>query len=333
MKRGAPVLLAASLLLAPLGCFAATPRGFSGQDALTHAEAVTQFGPRPSGTPAHERTQKYIQAALESWKLKPEVDRFVADTPIGKVSMANIVARIPGRAVAPANQRGSAGGRTPALGAGSAGGSLDDSGGKTDRVVIVAGHYDTKRIPGIRFVGANDGGSSTGLLLELARVLARGPRREREVWIVFLDGEESQAGPWTPVDSLHGSRRMAQKLGASGEAARVQAVLVVDMIGDRQLDLLREQNSTGWLSALVREVAAGLGLEQVFGSDATAIEDDHMPFLGIGLAAADLIDFHYGPNNSYWHTAKDTTDKLSARSLETVGRIVLGTIDALGKRQ
>lgn len=273
---------------------------FSGQNALSHVVALTQFGPRVPGTPEHIRMQKYIQAALESWKLKPELDNFSARTPVGKIPMCNIIARIAG---------------------------------KSDRAVIVAGHYDTKRTPGTRFVGANDGGSSTGFLLELARVLARGPRRDLGVWIAFLDGEEPLAGEWTTADSLYGSKRMAQRLRDSGQAGQVEAVIVVDMIGDRQLDLLRDINSTGWLNSMVREVAAGLGLGHAFGSLSTAIEDDHLPFLAIGLPAVDLIDFNYGPNNSYWHTSKDSSDKLSAKSLETVGRIVLGTIDAIARRR
>lgn len=295
-RRGS--LLALSLLL-PFTSLAANA-AFSGRNALTHVLAVTQFGPRPPGTPAHARTQKYIQAALQSWKLKPEADAFSVETPLGKTPMTNILARIPGQ---------------------------------TDRVVMVAGHYETKRLPGIRFVGANDSGSSTGMLLELARVLAQGPRREWGVWLAFLDGEEALGGEWTASDSLYGSKRLAQQLRASGQFAQVKAVIVVDLVGDRHLDLLRDLNSTGWLNTMVRDVAGGLGLSHVFGSLSTAIEDDHLPFLAIGLPAVDLIDLNYGPGNSYWHTAQDTPDKLSAKSLEAVGRIVLGTIDALARHR
>lgn len=277
---------------APLPC-----DKLSGRNALLHAEAVTQFGPRPPGSAAHARTRKYIETALESWKLKPEVDAFPADTPMGKAQMHNIVARI---------------------------------GGKSERAVIVAGHYDTKQIPRIHFVGANDGGSSTGLLLEMARTLAKGPQRELSVWVAFLDGEEAQAGEWTAADSLYGSKRMARQLQASGKASQVAAVIVVDMVGGKNLNLLRDRNSTGWLNDMVREVAAGLRLEKVFGTTETHIEDDHLPFLAIGLPAVDLIDF--SSQETYWHTEKDTTDKLSAASLETAGRIVLCTIDAVAKR-
>ncbi len=266
-----------------------------GKNAFIHTQAVTMFGPRPPGSPAHEQTRKYIEAALMSWKLKPEVDSFTASTPVGKIAMHNIVAKIPG---------------------------------KTERVVILSGHYDTKRMPEIRFVGANDGGSSTGLLLELTRMVATGPKRDLTVWVAFLDGEEAVGGEWTTSDSLHGSKHMAQQLKASGKEALVQAVINVDMIGDKNLGLWRETNSSGWLTDMVREVAAGLGLMKVFGPEIKNVEDDHLPFLAIGIPAVDLIDLSYDP----WHTEKDTLDKISPASLDAVGRIVLGTLDAIAKR-
>ncbi len=296
--RGAAFLLLPLLL--PAGRQAGPgPLLFSGAAALKHALAVTEFGPRPPGTPEHEKTEQYILTRLERLGLKPETDAFTAATPLGPRPMKNILVRFPG---------------------------------KTQQAVLVGGHYDTKLERTFRFVGANDGGSSTGLLLELARVLKNSPPGPLGVWVAFLDGEEALGGAWTAADSLHGSRRMAERLRGSGEYRRLEAVIVVDMVGDRNLDLLRDLNSTGWLNELVRDQAAQLRLSRVFGEFATAIEDDHVPFSRIGLPVVDLIDYNYGPDNSFWHSAQDTPDKLSAKSLEAVGRIVLGTITALGKR-
>ncbi len=275
------------------------PAWLSGSLALKHATAVSEFGPRPPGSAEHEKVQQYILTHLQRLGLKPEVDAFTASTPVGPREMKNILVRFPG---------------------------------KKEPAALVVGHYDTKLEPRFRFVGANDGGSSTGLLLELARVLKNSPPAALGVWLAFLDGEEPLGGQWTAADSLHGSRRMAERMRAAGEHRRLAAVIVVDLVGDRDLDLLRDLNSTGWLNELVRDVAAQLRLNHVFGDRTIAIEDDHIPFSRIGVPVVDLIDLNYGPQNSFWHSPHDTPDKLSANSLEAVGRIVLGTITALGKR-
>lgn len=150
-------------------------------------------------------------------------------------------------------------------------------------------------------------------------------------WL-FLDGEEA-FGEWTQTDSLYGSRHLAERMRSSGERGKLDAFILLDMVGDRNLNLMRDLNSTGWLNEMVREVAARQGLSRVFSGSQGPIEDDHVPFARIGVPVVDLIDFDYGPNNSFWHTAEDTPDKLSAQSLQAVGRIVLGTIDALAKRK
>lgn len=289
----------AALFVATASGAAPSPHLFSGEIALKHALAVTAIGPRPPGTPEHKKTQEYILTHLGRLGLKPEVDAFTAPTPLGPREMKNITVKLRG---------------------------------KSDRTVLIAGHYDTKLEKGFRFVGANDAGSSTGMLLEFARVLKNAPAPPLSVWLTFMDGEEPLV-QWTANDSLYGSRRMAEQLRASGEHRGMAAVIIVDMVGDRELDLLRDLNSTGWLQELVRDVAAQLKLSHVFGKQTTAVEDDHIPFARIGLPVVDLIDYNYGPGNSYWHTAQDTPDKLSAKSLEAVGRIVLGTITALAKRQ
>ena len=278
------------------GSSSGTP--FSGKTALKHAVALAGIGPRYPGSPGHEKAAQYILSEIDRLGVKPEVDSFAAQTPLGPIGMKNILVKFPG---------------------------------KTDRVVLVGGHWDTKRETRFAFVGANDGGSSTGFLLELARVLKNSPPADIGVWLAFFDGEEPLRD-WTRTDSLYGSRRMAGQFRAAGTHRNIAAVVIVDMIGDRDLDLLRDLNSTGWLNEMARDVAGRLTLT-VFGDMTTSVEDDHVPFAAIGLPVIDLIDLNYGPNNSYWHTAQDTPDKLSAESLTAVGRLVLGLIDAIARRK
>ncbi len=293
--------LAALVLLALLTPGSRAQTGELGKSAYAHTKALVELGPRPPGSPAHAKMRTYIQNTLKSAKLTPEVDTFTAQTPQGKQEMYNISARIAG---------------------------------KSSRAVMITGHYDTKWMPAIRFVGANDGGSSAGLLLALAHKLAAGPPHELSVWICFLDGEESTPEEWDTEFALYGSKQMAKQLKATGKASQVAAVINIDMIGDKNLNILRDVNSTGWLNTLVRDVAKDLGLSSAFGSLNDNMTDDHLPFLAIGLPAIDLIDFDYGPNRiGYWHNEKDALDKLSAESLDTVGRIVIGSIDAIAKRK
>jgi Zn-dependent M28 family amino/carboxypeptidase len=194
---------------------------------------------------------------------------------------------------------------------------------------MVAGHYDTKRFEDFRYVGANDGGSSAALLLELARVLAS-RKNALTYWLVFFDGEEA-IRDWTSTDSLYGSRHLVEKLSASGELSRVQAMILVDMIGDANLDIHREGNSTPWLVDTVFNVAKRLGYGRYFPESQIAMDDDHIPFVNAGVSAVDLIDFDYGPNQSYWHSAKDTLEHCSPLSLTIVGRVVAATLNELEK--
>jgi Zn-dependent M28 family amino/carboxypeptidase len=192
-------------------------------------------------------------------------------------------------------------------------------------VIMLAGHYDTLRME--RFVGANDGGSSAAFLLEMARLLAH---RKNPVtyWLVFFDGEEALRR-WTATDSVYGSRHLASKLAANGQLSRIKAMILVDMIGDANLDVFRDDNSTEWLRQMVLDSAHRLGLAKYFEGTETAMEDDHVPFVNAGVAAVDIIDLDYGPNNSYWHTPKDTLDKCSPASLSIVGRVVSTTLEEL----
>jgi Zn-dependent M28 family amino/carboxypeptidase len=282
----------------PLFIFAAllAAEPFSGASAFRFAEKAVALGARPSGSPEIKKLQTYISAQLRSFGCEViEVD-FTAHTPAGPAPMKNILCRLKGS--------------TP-----------------NARMLVVSGHYDTKRIPGILFVGANDAGSSTGFLLELARTQAKRPRK-RELWIVFFDGEEA-VGQWSASDSLYGSRHQAAQWAASSHLSRIDALINVDMIGDRDLNLLQDLNSSPALIRLVWQVARDLGYQRHFEDSQTAIEDDHMPFRRRGVEAINLIDFEYGPLNRYWHTEKDTMDKLSPASFEIMGRVVAETLRRL----
>ena len=283
----------ASLLLVMI---AATVAGsadarFDGTVAFRHVERLVAIGPRVAGSAGGARARDYIADELKRAGVKVRVEPFEAETPDGRLKMANVVGVIAGR--------------------------------RPD-VILVGGHYDTKVFRDFRFVGANDGGSSAALLLELARALA-GRAREYTYWVVFFDGEEAR-GAWTPTDSLYGSRRMAADLARRGQLPR--AVIVADMIGDRDLNIRREASSTPWLTDLVWESARRLGQSAHFLPEAMAVEDDHAPFLRAGIPAALVIDFDFPP----WHTAADTLDKVSARSLQVVGDVLLDALPAVEVR-
>ena len=273
------------------------PSGLSGEKAMEFVRAQVAFGPRPPGSAALTKCRDWIKSRLESFGYKVEDDGFDAATPRGPVRMHNLIAR-------------------------------KGQGGKA--VIALASHYDTKLMEGMRFVGANDAGSSTGLLLELARVLS-GRKSEVDMWFVFLDGEEAFE-EWSSVDGTYGSRHLAQRWRQEGVAGRVRALILLDMIGDKNLDLYKEMNSTRWLSDLVWDTAVEAGFRKILSNYAAAMEDDHIPFLAAGIDCVDLIDFNYGPENSFWHTDADTLDKLSPDSLEKIGRLVLTVLAKLEVR-
>jgi glutaminyl-peptide cyclotransferase len=267
---------------------------FSGRAALEFTRQAVSFGPRPSGSAAARRLRAYIRAELALCRCQVEEDAFTAETPSGPVPMTNLIARF---------------------------------GGVSGRMVVITGHYDTKSMPGGRFVGANDGGSSTGFLLELAQALARLPHRNQIV-LVWFDGEEAFR-QWSETDGTYGSRHLARKWAADGTLGRIRALINVDMIGDQDLGILDDHHSSATLRRLIWTSAAELGLGRYFLNAPGAILDDHMPFVSAGVNAVDLIDFNYGPDNSYWHTSRDTMDKLSADSFRVVGTVVLEAIQRL----
>ena len=284
---------AQTLLIAIFSTVAAAA-SISGASALEFTRRAVAFGPRPSGSEANHQLQAYILAQLKTCKCQVTEDAFTPQTPKGAIAMKNIIAKFPG---------------------------------KSGKAVVVTGHYDTKLFPGRKFVGASDGGSSTGLLLELARVLAGQPRTD-DVYLVWLDGEEAVRTEWAGDDNLYGSRHLAELWSKDGMAAKIKGLILVDMIGDKHLNIKQEQNSNARLRQLVWRSAADLGYKAYFVDEANTIEDDHIPFLKRGIPAIDLIDFDYEP----WHTDEDTMDKLSAQSLEIVGTVVLDVIQRLERQ-
>jgi len=266
----------------------APPLRVDGAAALRHVERLVAIGPRVAGSPGGERARAYIVGELRRIGVEAEVQSFEAATPHGRLRMANLIARLPGRRA---------------------------------EVIVLAGHYDTKLFNSFRFVGANDGGSSAGLLIELARRLAKAPR-EYTLWIVWFDGEEARE-TWTTTDSLYGSRYLAAELERAGRLP--QALVLLDMIGDRDLNIRRDTYSTPWLTDILWASAARLGHARYFLNDPMPVEDDHAPFLKAGVPAALLIDFDYPP----WHTADDTLDKVSSRSLAVVGDVVLEALPTI----
>ena len=266
---------------------------FSGASALEFTRQAVAFGPRPPGSPAIRKLQAHIIAQLRKYKCEVIEDDFTGNTPIGPVPMKNIIAKIPG---------------------------------SSGRAVVFTGHYDTAR-PFKNFVGANDGGASAGFLLELGRVLNGAPRKDT-VYLVWFDGEEA-IERWSETDGIHGSRHLADKWSRDGTLGRIKALINVDMIGDKDLNILTEFGSSQRLRGLIWQVAEERGYGRYFLKQGSAVEDDHMPFVRKGVNAVDLIDFDYGPNNAYWHNEKDTMDKLGAHSFQVVGDVLVEVLRRL----
>jgi len=267
-----------------------------GQKVLQYTKDVVAFGSRPAGSPAHEKLEQYILSKLKG--VDVEQDKFTAQTPAGKFPINNIIAKFPG---------------------------------KKNGIIVVAGHYDTNYPLPKSYVGANDGGSSTALLLALADQLRGNGRDGYSVWLVWTDGEEAFV-KWTDNDSLYGTRQLAQRWKADGTSSKIKAFILVDMIGDADLDIQRDSNSTPWLTDLVLQAATNLGYQSHFFQQTVGMDDDHIPFAKIGVPVVDLIDFTYGYNNVFHHTPDDTIDKLSAQSLSISSNVVMETIELLDQR-
>jgi Zn-dependent M28 family amino/carboxypeptidase len=269
------------------------PARFDSNRAWEDLRQLVAIGPRPSGSPAIEQTRKYITGQLAAAGVSVTEQAWDDQTPLGKMHMVNLIATIPGA--------------------------------RKERIVF-SGHYDTKLFRQFRFVGASDGGSSAAFLIELARVL-KGRRNQFTIELVFLDGEEAVI-EWQGDDHTYGSRHYVEAAKKDGSLASLKANVLVDMIGDRDLRIKRDANSTGWLTDLVWEAARREKLDAYFVPETTKIEDDHIPFVAAGVPSVDIIDLEYEP----WHTAHDTLDAVSARSLQIVGDVVLAALPDLEAR-
>jgi len=264
--------------------------GFDGKRAFAQVVKQVSFGPRPSGSQAIVHLQDYLQSELKSYGCSVETDSFGADTPVGRLPMKNILVKIPG---------------------------------EKPGVILLGTHYDTKILD--NFVGADDGGSSTGVMLELARLLC--PQHGKyAVWIAFFDGEEA-VKVWSDSDSRYGSRQMSAKLAASGDLKKIRAFLLADIVGGRTARFLREDHSTPALVDLIWNTSANLGYSAIFPNESTSAQDDHDSFLKRGLPSVDVIgDFL---NNGYWHTPQDALDKISPKTLAIVGHVFLESVKQL----
>ena len=265
---------------------------FSEQRAGTDLQTIVGFGPRPAGSDAIAKTRTYIVMELEKAGLKPQFDEFDARTPRGYKHMVNIHATRPG---------------------------------SKPSVIAITGHYDTKVFDNIRFVGASDGGSSAAWLLEFARC-TKDLKLDNTLEFIFYDGEEAVV-EWTDDDSVYGSRRDVDVRVRNRSLNNLKAMILVDMIGDKNLNIKKESQSTRWLKDIIWGTALSLGYGKEFPNEEQEISDDHIPYLKAGVPSVDLIDFDYPA----WHTAADTLDKVSAHSLKIVGDVVYLSLPAIDK--
>jgi glutaminyl-peptide cyclotransferase len=287
--KNAASLQAASFPAAPV---AETTGGFDGALAYKHVEQLVAIGPHPAGTDGIRRAQAYILGQLKSFGCAVEEQDFHASTPIGDVAMKNILVKIPSA---------------------------------NPNLILYASHYDTKRIA--NFVGADDGGSSTGVVLELARLLCA-RKNAQTIWLAFLDGEEAFNLQWADPDNTYGSRELAASLALSSNRRRVKAMILVDMVGPANPIFKRESNSTPWLTEVIWSTAARLGYGNVFVNDSAGIEDDHLAFLNRDVPATDVIDLDV----PYWHTTGDTLDKIDPRTLAITGHVLIASLPELEKK-
>lgn len=289
-----PALLLGIACQATTGCDhndAKLAERFDGERAWKGLEAQVAFGPRPSGTPANESCRAWIETELRGMGLEPKRETFKSGTPAGEIEFANVYA---------------------------------DFASKDPKAnwILLGSHFDTKRMP-FPFVGANDGASSTAVLIEVARALVAGGPREFTYRFVFFDGEEALRHDWVDPDNTYGSRHHAERLKNSGRNLDVKAFVLLDMVGDKDLKLTRDTYSEGRFVDVFFGAARKHGLGAHVDGKSMEVRDDHLSFMNVGIRSIDLIDFEYGPNNGHWHTAEDVVANCSKESLTAIGRIVL----------
>ena len=271
------------------------PPAFDSARAFQHIKDIVAFGPRPIGSANHKKVEDYILSQLKNDTV--EQNAFTIKTTEGTFPVRNIMAKFPGT---------------------------------REGIIVIASHYDTNwPLRDTTYVGANDGGSSSALLLELANQL-RGKKRDGySIWLLWDDAEESMRLPWYDPESLYGVRHLAEKWQDEGTIKKIKAFILEDMIGDADLNVDHDTNSTPWLEDLVYQAATRLGYQSHFFARTGPFLDDHIPFVQRGVPSADLIDLDYGYNNVFWHSPQDTVDKLSPKSLEIVGTVTLETVRML----
>ncbi|MDF7822484.1 M28 family metallopeptidase [Pontiellaceae bacterium B12227] len=275
---------------------------FDGQQAFAEVEALVQFSPRDAGTSEGWKAAKHIFQRLETFGVEVDMDTFTDMTPDGEKTMINVVATIPG---------------------------------KTKEWIILGSHFDT--MPGIDgFQGANDSGSSTGILLELARMISDSKMvPEIGILFAFFDGEEGIA-EYIPGDGLHGSRHMAKQLLETGDHKKIRAMILLDMVGDKDLKFTIPYNSSRDLVQETLNAAHAVGYRDHFTLSRVIITDDHVPFLDIGIPAIDLIDFKFGSEpglNDHWHTEADNLQNISEESLQITGEVTLQILKQIAFNQ
>ena len=277
------------------------PTMVSGEAALEEVWQFVELGPKEPGTPGAERAATYLAGRLQAVGVEAQIQEFQEASPAGVLTFRNVLGRIPGN-------------------------------GK--KCILLGAHYDTKT--GIEgFEGANDSGSGTGLLIELARVLKLNGPQGMDIRFALFDGEECRV-EYGPEDGFHGSRYLAKTLAEDGSLSNVVAMILLDMVGDKDLSVTIPRNGSSELMALAFEAARAEGIRHQFQLSPYTIGDDHEAFLARGVTAIDLIDFHFGSapeKNDYWHTAEDSMDKVSAESLEKVGRVTVRMVEELVQRE
>ncbi len=275
-----------------------TPPAFDSTRAMQYVKEIVAFGPRPIGSENHKKVENYILSHLKNDTVENDV--FTVGTTEGKFPIHNIIAKFPGT---------------------------------RDGIIVIASHYDTNwPLKDTSYIGANDGASSSALLLEIANQL-RGTKRDGySVWLLWDDGEESMRLPWYDPESLYGVRHLADTWEKDGTIKKIKAFLLEDMVGDADLNIEHEMNSTPWLEDMIYQVATGLGYQSHFFGRTIPVDDDHLAFVEKGVPSADLIDLDYGYNNVFHHTTQDTLDKLSPKSLEIVGKVTLTVVQVLDRK-
>lgn len=299
MPKSLSPLVTILLSAACLNAAQPAPPTFDSNRAYEDIRQLVAIGPRVAGTPGAAAARAYITKQLQAAGIKVEEQPFEATTPLGRVQMVNLRATLPAAGTAPSGPR-----------------------------LVIGGHYDTKLFRDFRFVGANDGGSSAAFLIELGRALKSRANRV-PIELLFLDGEEA-VGDWQGTDHTYGSRHYVEAARQAGTLKDIRAFVLVDMIGDRDLVIKRESNSTPALTDAIWSAARKLNRRE-FVNETTPIEDDHLEFLAAGVPSVDIIDLEYSTRSGEvaWHSKYDTIENVAAGSLQAVGDVLLAALPAL----